>query len=134
MSIATHLVKVNGTFDPEKWTEKMLKSYVREKIKVKETIKFVTGFPSEGTNEIVENGIFITFHPDLELFRVEKNTIKVWVFITGFPSEVTDKIVEKWLSDNIKEDGLKVESFEIKEMAKLWDVGNKPKNFFVITS
>lgn len=121
MSVATHLVKVKGTFDQEKWTEEMLKDYVRKKIRVKETI-------NEG-----EDGIYITFHPDLELFQVEKNTIKVWVFVTGFPSEVTNEIVGKWLSDNIKENGLKVESFEIKEMAKLWDVG-KTKNFCVITS
>ncbi len=101
MSVATHIVKVNGTFDPKKWTKETLKNYVKKKIKVKETI-----FGDE-------EGIFITFHPDLELFQVEKNTIKIWVFVTGYPSEVTNKIVEKWLTDNIKEDGLKVKSFEI---------------------
>jgi len=134
MSVPTHLVKVYGTFDPEKWTEEMLKKYVGKKIEVKETIGFVTDFPSEGKNEVVEDGIYITFHPDLELFQIEKNTIRVWVFVTGYPSEVTNEVVKKWLSNNIKDDGLKVESFEIEEMAKLWDVGKKSKNFFVITS
>lgn len=93
MSVATHLVKVRGTFDEKIWNEKKLRDYVGNKIK---------------------NSIDKTFNTDLELFDIDGNNIEVWVLIFAFPSEVGMTIIDKWIKGNIIEDGLNVDSFEFR--------------------
>ena len=104
MSIATHIIKIRGTFDEGIWKEEELKDYVKSKIK---------------------DEIEIMLHPDLELFKTEKGTVEVWVFVSTSPSEVTRDIVDKWLEDHITERGLTVVDFEIEEMSGLLSKGNK---------
>lgn len=91
MVIATHLIKVKGTFDPNIWTEEKLREYVNKKIKE----------------------IDPSFHTDLELFRVQDSDIEVWVYISAFPSEVSDFIVEVWIKAHLKEEGITVKGSEI---------------------
>lgn len=91
MVIATHLIKIKGTFDPKKWTKKKLEGYVRQKIKEIE--------PS--------------FHTDLELFWIQDDNIEVWVYIHAFPSEVSNKIVDDWIKTHLEEEGIETKEFEI---------------------
>lgn len=98
MSIATHIVKVKGTFDEKLWNEKKIEDYVDYKI---------------------ENDIDETFNTDLELFNITGNNIEIWVFIFAFPSEVDNGIIDKWIKDHIIDEGLKVESFEFEKLVDI---------------
>ena len=91
MVIATHLIKIKGDFDVQKWTEKKLEEYVKQKIKE----------------------IDPSFHTDLELFQIQDSNIEVWVYISAFPSEVSDKIVGDWIKAHLKEEGIETKEFEI---------------------
>jgi thymidylate synthase len=106
MTIATHLIKINGKFDKNIWTEDKLENYVRSKI---------------------EDDIKSFYHTDLELFGIDDEIINVWVFVSALPSEVSRDIVGKWLNDHIKEEGIVVTSFEIEERFSLLD----PEETFV---
>lgn len=110
MVIATHLIKIKGKADIFIWPEKKLKNHVIKKIKME---------------------IEPSFHASLELFKLDSGNVEVWVFVSALPSEVSKNIVEKWLSDHIMEKGLKVDSFEIKEVASLTDA-NVNKNMFIV--
>lgn len=104
MAVATHLIKIRGTFDNKKWTEEQLRCLVRDKIK----------------DEIED-----IYHPDLELFRVEDRSIEVWAYISDFaPLELLEKNVRDWLKNHVEEEGLTVENLEIEKS------GN---GFFVVT-
>ncbi len=92
MVLATHLIKIKGNFNRNKWTEKKLEEYVKQKIKEIE--------PS--------------FHTELELFQIQDNNIDVWVYISALPSEVSDKIVDKWIKTHLKEEGIETKEFEKK--------------------
>lgn len=95
MAVATHLIKIKGTFDDKKWTEEQLKNYVNDKTK---------------------GSIEIFYHPDLELFQVKDMSIEVWIYISDLSSpKLLEKIVGDWLKKHIKEDGLTVDSFEIEK-------------------
>ncbi len=111
MSIATHIVKIKGTFDEKLWNEKKIEDYVDYKI---------------------ENEIDETFNTDLELINITDNNIEIWVFIFAFPSEVDNRIIDKWIKDHIKEEGLKVESFEFKQLVDITVDLLKQKSFINI--
>jgi hypothetical protein len=98
MSVATHIVKIKGTFDEKIWDERKLEEYVDFKI---------------------ENEINETFNTDLDLYDIVGNHIEIWVLIFGYPSEVDDYAIDKWIRDHITEDGLKVDSFEFKKLVDL---------------
>lgn len=101
MPIATHIVKVRGTFDEKIWNEKKLNNYVDNKIK---------------------NDIDKSFNTDLELFRIDPgNKIEVWVLIFAFPSEVSMGIIDRWIKNNIKEEGLNVDNFEFRILFDMID-------------
>ena len=104
MNIATHLIKIRGTFDKDIWKEEELKDYVKSKIKKE-----------------IENVLY----PDLELFKVDKDTAEVWVFISALPSEVTRDVIYKWLEYHITEKGLSIIDFEVEERCNLLDQNNK---------
>lgn len=91
MVFATHFIKVKGSFDQNKWTEKKLEKYVKQKIKEIE--------PS--------------FHTELELFQIQDNNIEVWVYISALPSEINDKIVGDWIKAHLKEEGVETKEFEV---------------------
>jgi hypothetical protein len=126
MAFATHLIKIRGIFDKQKWTKEELKKYVDRKIKEIESF----------------------YHADLELFRVEEDTIEIWVFIHAFSSEATNEVIEKWLKNHIEEDmflglndkllrkyakenktGIVVKDFKVKKLMSIYDIydGEKPK-------
>lgn len=84
--------KIKGNFNKNKWTEKKLKEYVKQKIKEIE--------PS--------------FHTELELFQIQDSNINVWVYISALPSEVSDKIVDTWIKAHLKEEGIETKEFKIK--------------------
>lgn len=94
MVIATHLIKIKGTFDDNKWEEKALRNFVDNKI----------------NNEIEH-----IYHPDLELFQVKDRTIEVWIYISDSIPNLLGEIVGNWLKYHIKEDGLAVDSIEIEK-------------------
>jgi hypothetical protein len=96
MVLATHLIKVKGTFDPCKWTEEKLREFVKQKI-----LKLD---PS--------------FHTRVELFQIQGNDIDVWIHIFGYPSEVSEFIIAVWIGAYLKEDGIEVKKFKFK---LLWD-------------
>ena len=99
MVIATHTVKIRGTFDRNIWDAKKLRKYVRKKI-------------------ICD--IQYSFHTHLELFKADimggeekdKGKIEVCVYVHGLPSEITKDVIKKWIDINIKEDGLTIGEFE----------------------
>lgn len=96
MAIATHIIKIKGTFDEKIYKQqKTLKDYVNNKI---------------------QNEIDSVLHADLELFKVDGNNIEVWVYISAFPSEVTRDIIGKWIKDHIKEEGISVQNFEFEQL------------------
>lgn len=104
MAIATHLIKIKGTFDNEKWTDEQLRNFVNDKIK---------------------DDIESIYHPDLELFHVEDRSIEVWAYISDLTSsKLLEKNVRDWLKNHIKEEGLTVDNVEIEKS------GN---GFFVVT-
>ncbi len=103
MRIATHLIKIKGTFD-NKWKEKELRDYVKDKIKEIESF----------------------YHTDLELFKVDDNKIEVWVYIHALPSEAKRNIIDKWLKDHIKEEGITIIYFDIEEKFNLCYPKNDP--------
>jgi hypothetical protein len=95
MVFATHLIKVKGIFDDNKWTEEQLRCLVCDKIK---------------------DDIESIYHPDLELFQIKDRSIEVWAYISDFaPLELLEKNVRDWLKNHIKEDGLTVENIEIQK-------------------
>lgn len=105
MAVATHLIKIKGTFDNKKWTGEQLKNFVNDKI-----------------NDDIES----IYHPDLELFHVENRYIEVWVYISNsVPLELLEKDVRDWLKNHIKEDGIAIDNIEIEKS------GN---GFYVVTS
>ena len=114
MPIATHLIKIKGTFDKNIWgydvelLNEILKEFVKTKIKLE---------------------IDSYYHADLELFKLDDNKINVWVFINALPSNVSKYIIGKWLEDHINEEGIKVTDFEIEERNNLYSSEN---NFFVV--
>lgn len=104
MAIATHLIKIKGTFDDKIWTDEKLRNFVDDKIKC----------------EI--EGIY---HSDLELFQIKDRSIEVWVYISdSTPLKILEKNVRCWLKDHIKEEGLTVDNLEIEKS------GN---GFYVVT-
>jgi hypothetical protein len=104
MAIATHIIKIKGTFDNEKWTEEQLRCLVRDKIK---------------------DEIESIYHPDLELFQVKDGSIEVWVYISDLtPLELLEKNIRDWLKNHIKEEGLTIDNVEIEKS------GN---GFYVVT-
>lgn len=104
MAIATHLIKIKGTFDDKKWTDEQLRNFVNGKIKYE---------------------IESIYHPDLELFRVKDRSIEVWVYISdSAPLKLLEETVRDWLKSHIKEKGLTVDNLEIEKS------GN---DFYVVT-
>lgn len=102
--VATHILKIKGSFDGSKWNEESLKGLVKTKI---------------------ANDIDKYYHTDLELFKIEDIdnskmlfTIDVWVFIEAFGSSTSDikDIADKWLKDHIKEDGLTMDNLEVERI------------------
>jgi hypothetical protein len=115
MVVATHIVKVRGTFDRYIWNENKLKKYVRRKI-------------------ICE--IDDSFHTHLELFKIDndddschKGRVDIWVYLYALPSEVDRKAIEKWIDDHIIEEGLVVEEFEFNMMTDTTENGWKERPF-----
>lgn len=100
MRPATHLIKINGTYNESKWNEVTLKEYVRKKIQ----------------DEIED-----VLHPELELFQAENGDVNVWMYIRALPSEATHPIVEKWLENHIKEEGITVKGFMIEIISVWWE-------------
>lgn len=98
------MIKIKGTFDDDKWTEKTLRNFVDNKIK---------------------DEIESIYHPDIELFHIKDKTIEVWVYISGSIPKLLGEIVGNWLKYHIKEDGLTIESVEIEKS------GN---GFYVVTN
>ena len=106
MVIATHTVKIRGTFDRNIWDAKKLRKYVRKKI-------------------ICD--IHDSFHTHLELFKIDmmegeekdKGKIEVCVYVHGLPSEITKDVIKKWIDINIKEDGLTIGEFEYEMITDL---------------
>lgn len=95
MAVATHLIKIKGTFDDKIWTDEKLRNFVNDKIK--------------GDIESI-------YHTDLELFNTEDRSIEVWVYISDFtPIELLEKNVRDWLKNHIKEDGLTIDNVEIEK-------------------
>ena len=111
MPVATHIIKLKGTFDEKIWDEKKIEDYVDYKI---------------------ENEIDETFSTDLELYNITGNKIEIWVFIFAYPSEVSDKIIDKWIKDHIKENGLKVDSFEFRKLVDITEEEWKYRPFIKI--
>jgi hypothetical protein len=110
MVVATHIVKLRGTFDINIWNEEKLKRYVRKKI-------------------ICE--IDDSFHTHLDLFKIDKDDGKVyiWVYIYALPSEVDRKVIEKWIDAHIIEEGLVVEEFEFNMLTDTTKNGWKERPF-----
>jgi len=105
MAIATHLIKIKGTFDDKTWTDEKLRCLVRDKI-----------------NDEIES----IYHPDLELFHIDDRSIEVWAYISDFaPLKLLEKNVRDWLKNHIKEEGLNIDNIEIEKS------GN---GFHVVTS
>lgn len=104
MNLATHLIKIRGTFDKDIWKEEELKDYIKSKIK---------------------NEIESVLHADLELYKTDKGTIEVWVFISALSSKATRDIIDKWLEDHITEQGIAVIDFEVEERSSLLSQENK---------
>ena len=102
MPVATHIIKLKGAFDEKIWGEKKIEDYVDYKI---------------------ENEIDETFSTDLELYNITGNNIEVWVFIFAYPS---------WIKDHIKEEGLKVDSFEVKKFVDITEEEWKYRPFIKI--
>jgi hypothetical protein len=111
---ATHLIKVKGYFDKQKWAEDKLRGYVYRKIQE----------------------INPYYHPDLELLRVEDDAVEVWVYIRDVcKMETVKEYTQEWLQSHIKEDGIDVKDFEVKEIMSYSDFlcGKKPKFFVEIS-
>jgi hypothetical protein len=112
MAIATHLIKIKGTFDKNIWgyggkeLNKTLEEYVKKKI-----------------NEI--DGYY---HANLELFKIDDNNIDVWIFIEAILSSVSKDIIEKWIKNHINEEGIMVTYIEIEEKMNPFS----PENNFLI--
>lgn len=117
MVVATHIVKVRGTFDINIWNEDKLRKYVRKKI-------------------ICE--IDDSFHTYLELFKIgddnDRDKVDIWVYLYALPSEIDRKTIEKWIDDHIKEEGLTVEEFEFSMMVDTTENGWKQRPFINIPS
>ena len=109
MHIATHIIKIKGTFDSS-WDKKKLRAYVDLKIKTE-----------------IED----VLHPSLDLFEAKDGIVDVWVFITALPSEATYKVVDTWIKDHIKEDGLYITEFTL-EM--IFNMCSSDTKFAVLTS
>ena len=104
MAIATHLIKIKGTFDDKKWTDEQLRNFVNNKIK---------------------DEIESFYHPDLELFLTKDRSIEVWAYISDLTSlKLLEKNIRDWLENHIKEEGLTVDNVEIEKS------GN---GFYVVT-
>lgn len=111
MAFATHLIKVKGNFNVQKWTEEKLREYVNKKIS-----KEIESF----------------YHAELELFRIQDNTVEVWVYIYALPSEATDKMIGEWIKNHIKEDGIEVKGFKTEEIAsRLESISERSKKFLI---
>ena len=111
MSVVTHVVKIKGAFDEKIWDEKKIEDYVDYKI---------------------ENEINETFNTDLELYNITGNNIEIWVFIFAYPSEVDNGIIDKWIKNHIKEEGLKVDSFEFEKLVDITEEEWKYRPFIKI--
>jgi hypothetical protein len=94
MVIATHLIKVKGTFDDKKWTDEKLRNFVEYKIK---------------------DEINSVYHPDLELFQIKDNNIEIWTYVSSVLLKPLDKTIRDWLDNHIREEGLTVESINIEK-------------------
>jgi DNA-directed RNA polymerase beta' subunit len=103
VAIATHLIKIKGSLDIEKWTEEKIKKYIDKKLK---------------------DEIESLYHADLELLRVKDNDVEVWVYISALPSEATEYMIKKWLNDHIREDSVAVKDVEIVEVVNLLNLAN----------
>ncbi|MBU3965087.1 hypothetical protein KKG29_03105 [Patescibacteria group bacterium] len=109
MALATHLIKIEGSFS-QKWTEEKLREYVKQKILEIESF----------------------YHTDVELFRVQGNTIEVWVYISALPSEAKNITIGEWIKNHIKEDGIEVKGFEVKIIMSFLDpISEKPPQFMI---
>lgn len=111
MAFATHLIKIEGSFDVQKWTEEKLREYVNEKISTE---------------------ICSFYHTEIELFQIKDNNVEIWVYISALPSEATNEIIEKWIKDHIKEDGIKIKEFKVKGIINPLDPDNEKSSRIII--
>ncbi len=113
-TIATHLIKIKGTFDKKIWGYE--KEILNEKLK-------------EFVNKKIKEEIDDIYHTDLELFQINDNIIDVWVYIRAYPYNISKDIIEKWLKDHIKEEGITIIDFDYEERTNL---RSSEKDFFVV--
>ena len=110
MKLATHLIKVKGLYNAS-WTEEKLRKYVYRKIR-----------------EIDDY-----YGAQIELLEINDSITEVWVFISAlFETDYLEELVEKWLKRHIKEDGLKVTDFEIREILNFKDLFDESKPKYLI--
>lgn len=114
MTVATHLIKIKGTFDKNIWGhgEKVLNETLKEYIKTK-----------------IKNEIFSSYHADLELFKIDDDKIEVWVYINSPPLSTLKDMIEKWIHDHINEEGIVATDIEVEER---FSQHSSENNFVVI--
>lgn len=113
-TIATHLIKIKGTFDKKIWGYE--KEILNEKLK-------------EYVNKKIKEEIDRIYHTDLELFQINDNMIDVWVYLRAYPYDISKDIIEKWLKNHIKDEGITIIDFNFEEITNLC---SSEKGFFVI--
>ncbi len=113
MVIATHIIKVRGSFNRNLWNQDTITKYVRKKI--------------------ISN-IDDIYHTNLELLKIDypnenNGKIEVWVYIHGYPSQVDKDLINVWLDKNIIEEGLIIEDFEFEMIVDITKSDWKSKPF-----
>ncbi len=105
MKFATHLIKIEASLGQE-WRDK-IEEYVKRKI------------------EEVED----YYSADIEYLEVKDKIVEVCVFVSAlFESNFLKELVEKWIENHIREEGIEVINFEIREILNFKDLfENKPK-------
>ena len=109
MAFATHIIKIKGRFNAQKWTKEELRSYVNKKI----------------SNEIES-----FYHTNIELLQNLENNIEVWVYISALPSEA--KLIGEWIENHIKEEGIMIKGFEVEKIMNCLDPINKNTSQIII--
>lgn len=95
MPVATHVIKIKAEFDNSKWNEEKLRELIKSK--AKEVDEF--------------------FCLDLELFKVENNTMDVWFFIEFCYTELSmvKDMANKWMKIHIKNEGITIKSLDVED-------------------
>lgn len=95
--MASHLVKVGGEINKE-CSRESIEKYIQEKLEE----------------------IDPTYEAEIELLRIEKNQVEIWVFISILATcQLIEKMAKQWLTNHVNQESVSIKFLKVKGVSPL---------------